>query len=126
MYAIRSYYDVRFAGMDLFEQRFPLLAAFRRVTINPQNTRLRETLGQHRLDPLRAAAERLDVLITADRTPLRHAALKTAMVAAQTAVGQMQHQVGRAALAARHPAALGTGEHRRVAAAVEEDSYNFV
>jgi hypothetical protein len=43
------------------------------------------------------------------------------VVAAQALVGQMQHEVGGAAPAARDPAAGRAGQHRRVAAPVEED-----
>ena len=51
--------------------------------------------------------------------------LEAAVMAAQTAVGLMQHQVGGTALTARYPAAGRTGEHRRVAAAIEEDQALF-
>jgi hypothetical protein len=46
-------------------------------------------------------------------------------MAAQAAVGQVQHEVGGAALAARDPAARGAGQHRRIAAPVEEDEALF-
>jgi hypothetical protein len=77
-------------------------------------------LGQRFLQPLRAAAEGLDVLVAAARAGTRHRLLRAAVVAAQAAVHQVHHQVGRAAGAAADPAAGRAGQHRRVAAAVEE------
>jgi hypothetical protein len=47
--------------------------------------------------------------------------LEAAVVAAQALVGQVQHEVGGAAPAARDPAAGRAGQHRRIAAPVEED-----
>src|SRR6185295_3237236 len=80
------------------------------------------------LDALGTAPERLEVAIAASGAGARHRRLGAAMVAAQAGVSPraagargMQHEVRAAALAARGPAARLAGEHRRIAAPVDED-----
>jgi hypothetical protein len=113
--------DVGLAGGDGVEQRLPLAARARRVTIDAQHARLRKELGQARLDTLGAAAEGLDVLVTAARAGVRNRTVAAAVMAAQAAIGEVHHQVGRAVRAAADPAAGRARQHRRVAAAVEKD-----
>ena len=113
--------DVGLAGVDLCAQRFPLLAALGRVAVHAQDARLWKTLGKRFFEALGAAPEGQDVLVATGRASLGHAAFEAAVMAAQAAVGEVQHQVGRAARAVGDPAAGGTAENRRVAAAVEED-----
>ena len=78
-------------------------------------------VGENRLKPLRAAAKRAQILVSTSRTRLRDARLEATVVAAQTAVAQVQHQIGRAAMAIRGPAAGAAGQHRRITAAIEEE-----
>ncbi len=115
---LRADQDVRLAAMDAFEHRFPLLAAFDRVTVHTQDARLREPRLQPYFKALRAAAEGMNILVAASRAGFRHAALESAVMAAQAAIGQVEDEIGGAALAARHPAAGRAGQHRRIAAAI--------
>ncbi len=117
---LRADQDVGTAVGDGRQQAFPLRAGARRVAVDAQHARLRKQLRQPRLDTLRTAAERPDVLVTAARAGGRDGAVAAAVVAAQAAVGQMHHQVGRTVRTAAHPAAGGAGQHRRVAPAVQE------
>jgi hypothetical protein len=113
--------DVGLAGMDGRQQRLPFLRRTGGIAVDAQHTCLREALAQHGFEALGATAEGQQIDIAAVRAGARNAGFETAVVAAQALVGQMQHQVGRAAAAARNPAAGRAGQHRRIAAPVEED-----
>src|SRR4029077_1163242 len=73
------------------------------------------------LDSLCAASERLEIHVAAGRTAARHRGLGAAVVAAQTAVGRVQHHARGASCAGGGPPTGLAGEHRRIAPAVDED-----
>ena len=91
----------------------------RRRAVRP--ARVGQQFGQLFLQPLGAAPERRDVDVAALRAGARHAFGEAAVVAAQGAVDLVEHAVGAAVAALAAPVAGAAGEHRRVAAAVEED-----
>ena len=102
---LRADQDVGAAGGDRRQQAFPLFARACGITIHTQYTRLREQLGQARLDTLRAAAKGLNVLIATAGAGARHGAIAAAVVTTQTAVDQVHDQVGGTVWAATHPTA---------------------
>src|SRR5206468_11340972 len=71
--------------------------------------------------PLGAAAERRDVEVAALRAGARHALGEAAVMAAQCTIELVEHAPRAAVRAAALPAAIGAMQHRRIAAAVEED-----
>jgi hypothetical protein len=79
-----------------------------------------KALRERFLDTLGAASHGLQVDIAARGAGARDGALRAAMVAAQAPVGGVQDHAGAAALAAGGPSARLAGEHRRIAAAVDE------
>jgi hypothetical protein len=89
--------DVGLAGMDGRQQRLPFLRRTGRIAVDAQHTCLRKTLAQHGFEALGAAAEGQQIDIAAVRAGARNAGFEAAVVAAQALVGQVQHQVGRAA-----------------------------
>ena len=113
--------DVGLAAMYPFGQRLPLLAISGRIAIDTQNARLGIAFGEGGFQPLGASSESLDVLVATGRAGFRHRALRTAMVAAQTSVKQVQYEIGGAARAVRNPSAVRTGKDWCVAATVKED-----
>jgi len=113
--------NVGVAAVNPRHQHFPLLAAARHITIDAQHASLGKVLGEHRFQALRAAPEGAQVLVATGRAAFRQARFEAAVMAAQAAVDQMQHQIGGAAMAVRGPAASGTGQHRCVAPAIEEE-----
>ena len=117
--------DVGIAAMDSGQHGFPLPAALDRVAVHAQHAGPRETLAHPVLEALGTAPERVDVLVAAGWAGPRDGGLEAAMVAAQAAVGEVEDKVGRTPLAARHPATRRTGEHRRIATAVEKDEALF-
>ena len=122
---LRADEDVGLAGVNLLDEDFPLFPALGGIAVDAQDARLRKTFGKNGFDALRAAPERLDVLIAAGRASARHAALEAAVMTTQAPVGEMQNEIGSAARAMRNPAARGAGQHRRIAAPVEEDEALF-
>ena len=118
---LRADQNIGLAAMDLRQYRLPLAAGFHRVTVNPNNARIREFLLQPAFNALRAAAEGMDVLVATGRAGARHAVFVAAMVTAQTLVGHVQHQIGGTTAATRHPATGRATQHRRIAPPVEEN-----
>ena len=113
--------DVYLAPMDLFGHLLPLLLAARRIAVDAQYTRLWKMFGKGLFQPLCTTPKPLNILIATRWAMLGNGRLKAAVVATQAFVGQMQHAVGRTALAVRYPATGRTGEHRRVATPIKED-----
>ena len=79
-----------------------------------------QQVGQVFFQPFGAAAQRRDVDVAAGRAGARHALGVAAVVAAQRAVDLVEHAVGAAVRAFAFPVAGGAGQHRRIAAAVQE------
>ena len=77
--------------------------------------------GQLFFEPLGAAADRRDVEVAAFGAGARHALGEAAVVAAQAAVELVEDAPGAAVRAAALPTAVAAVQHRRVAAAVQED-----
>ena len=118
---LRADQDVGLAARDALQRARELAAAARAVAVDAHDARLREARGERFLDALRAAAHRLQVEVAAGRAGARDGAFRAAVVAAQPAVGLVQHHARRAARATGGPAAGVAGEHRRVAAPIDED-----
>src|SRR5204863_3514474 len=93
----------------------------RAVAVDAQDARRGELRSQGLFHALRAAPERLEVYVAAGRTGTRHAFFRSAVVATKAGNRGMQHQARRAACATGRPPARLAGEHRGVAAAVDED-----
>ncbi len=117
---LRADQDVGFAGVDRRQQCLPLLRRARRIAVDAQHAGLRKAFGEHGFQALCAAPEGQQIDVAAVGTGARNECFEAAVVAAQALVGQMQHEVGGAALAARDPAAGRTGQHRGITAPVEE------
>ena len=107
--------------MDLAAHLVPGVLAARAVAIDAQNARGGKRARQRAFDALRALPQRQQILVAALRTRGRNAFLMAAMVAAQALVLEMQHELGRAAMAVRGPAATPANQHRRITAAVDEN-----
>ena len=113
--------DVGLTGMDGGEQGLPFLRRARRIAVDAQDAGFGKAFDEHGFEALRTAPEGQQVDVAAIGAGARHARFEAAVVAAQAPVRQVQHEVGGATLAARDPAAGRTGQHRRIAAPVEED-----
>ena len=81
---------------------------------------IRDSWKQMLFELLGAAPQRRDVGIAAGRTGARHPVGGAAVVAAQGAVTLVEDAEGAAVAAFAFPAAVGAVQHRRVAAAVEQ------
>ena len=112
--------DVRLARGDTRQQGLPLGPGARGVAVDAQHPGAGVELGEALLEPLGAAPEGVQVLVAAGRTGAGDGIVGAAVVAAHAPVGEVHHLVGRAVIAVADPAAGGAGQHRRVAAAVEE------
>src|SRR5438105_4600566 len=101
-------FRARGVGIDARDARWCAIAAAQR-------------LGQLLLQPLGAAADRRDVEVAALRACARHTLGEAAVVTAQRAIELVEHAPRAAVRATALPAAIAAMQHRRIAAAVEED-----
>jgi len=67
---LRSHQHVGVTALDALDQLFPLLATARRITVDADDPRPREALGEYRLETLGAAPERTQVLVATARASL--------------------------------------------------------
>lgn len=121
---LRAHQDVDLARVHRREQRFGAAFPARAVGVDAQDACLGKQLGQMLLDALGAAPHRRQVLVAAFGAGARHRRLVAAMVAMQAVAAvaaPVQHGEGRAARAVADPGAGLAMQHRRVAAAVQED-----
>ena len=84
---------------------------------------VRQQLGQMLFQPFGAVAKRADVLVATARASTRHGLGQAAMVAAQRAVGLVEHPVGTAMRAFAFPAAGSAMQYRRITPAVEQQQH---
>ncbi|OMP13723.1 nucleolar complex protein 14 [Corchorus olitorius] len=122
---LRADQDVDAAFVHGVEQRFGAALAAGGIGVDAGDAGLRKQLAERLFDALGAAPERRDVDVAAVWAVMRDARFVPAVVAAQAPLRLVQHQVRRAARTARQPAARVAGQHRRVAAAVEEQQALF-
>ena len=123
---LRADQDIGLAVVDLFAHRAPRAFVACAIAVHAQDACFRKTCLQRFFQTLRADADRLEIGIATGGTGVRHALLRAAVVAAQAAVFLVQHQLARAVLALGQPATGGAHEHRRIAAAIDEDEALFL
>ncbi len=117
---LRADQNIHLVGANLRLHVRPSALALGAVPIDAQNARLRKTLLQHLFHALGAAAQWQQFGVTTVRAGRRHAAVRTAVVAAQAVLVKVQHHFPGAVAAAGQPATFATAQHRRIAPAVDE------
>ncbi|MNS74343.1 hypothetical protein D3C72_1078170 [compost metagenome] len=117
---LRAHQDVDLARVDFVEHRLRGALAARGVGVDPGDAGVWKTRGEGLLDALRAPPKWRNIDIAAVRAVMRHWRFQPAVVAAQPALRPVQHEVRRATRAAGEPATAIAGQHRRIAAPVQE------
>ena len=117
---LRADQNIGFAALDALQRARKLCAAPRTVAIDAHDARAGKRRGERLFDALRAAPHRLQVDVAAAGAGAGNGAFCAAVMAAQRAAHLMHHHARGAASAARSPAAGLAGEHRRVAAPIDE------
>jgi hypothetical protein len=117
--------NVEVAGEDRAQHARPGLPPARGIRIDPRHSGRGKQLRDRRLQPLRAEAERQQILIAAQRARDRQGFLVRAVVAPQPLLGEVHDQPRAAAVAGRGPGA-GNAQHRGgKAPAVDEQQRLF-
>src|SRR5688572_762917 len=118
---LRPHKDVPLPAPNAVKRARKLASAARAVAVDAHYARGRKARLQGFLDALRSTAERLEIHVAAGGAGARNRAFGSAMMAAQPAIGRVQHHARSAALAGGCPAAGLTGKNRGIASAVDEE-----
>ncbi len=118
--------DVDVARANALAHLVPGVLAARAVAVDPQHARLRKMAAERLFDALGALPHGRQIRLAALRAGRRDTPLVSAVVAMETQFGDVQNELRRTAIASRQPAAVATGEHGRVAPAIDENERLFL